>query len=112
MPEACPSDKQCGKVSDGCGGEADCGECPSGLKCIDMKCCKPKKCGDSGVGCNTTDDGCGGPLDCSCSEPLLCDPTGSCCAPLRCVDVCMSGPYDGPDGCGSVIHCAGCQVVQ
>ena len=86
--------------------------CPSGLKCIENQCCKPRKCGDSGVGCNVSDDGCGGPLDCSCSAPLVCDATGSCCAPLSCVDVCKSGPYDGPDGCGNVIHCAGCQVVM
>jgi hypothetical protein len=112
MPSECPGDKQCGTVSDGCGGEAECGDCPDGFGCIDNLCCKPKKCGDPGVGCNTHDDGCGGPLDCSCAAPLLCDTTGSCCAPIQCVDVCQTGAYNGPDGCGNVIHCDGCTMVD
>jgi hypothetical protein len=38
----------------------------------------------------------------------LCDASGSCCAPIRCIDVCQTGPYNGPDGCGNTLHCDAC----
>jgi hypothetical protein len=48
------------------------------------------------------------PLACPCNDPLVCDASGSCCSPIRCIDVCQNGSYDGPDGCGNVIHCDPC----
>ena len=108
VPRGCPASAQCGTLSDGCGGTLDCGDCSGSQRCIDNACCEPIQCSDPGTRCDVTDDGCGQPLDCSCAAPLVCDAAGGCCAPITCVDVCMTGPYQGPDGCGGMLTCADC----
>jgi hypothetical protein len=108
IPAACPGQYECGVTTDGCGGTAPCGSCNGNDVCVNNLCCSPKTCNSPGVGCNTTSDGCGGPLDCDCVSPYVCDATGSCCNPIQCADVCMAGPYNGPDGCGNTIVCEDC----
>ena len=94
VPKSC-ADRglTCGLNSDGCGGQVDCGACPSGQFCGgggyskcgvglaggdggdagDAGSCSPLTCQALGLGCGINNDGCGGTIDCgSC-------PTGQFC---------------------------------
>lgn len=128
--------KQCG--DDGC--EGSCGECGSGLSCVEDQCegdrCEPS-CAEGTCG----DDGCGGTCGpCTggavCVDDKCCLPActgkecgddgcgGSCgdcvapdpfCKDFECVANCTAdcdGKECGDDGCGSACgSCAGCKSV-
>jgi hypothetical protein len=74
-PTTCTAqDKNCGTISDGCGGPLNCGSCAfPGEPCTDNVCgtCVPTSC--AGKACGASDD-CGG--TCSACSPTC--PTGSC----------------------------------
>jgi hypothetical protein len=80
----------CGTASDGCGGQIDCGTCPSGSFCgcmlgpppwklnkcftVAMCCdCCPKTCAQLNYECGPASDGCGDVLECgTCAPPETC----------------------------------------
>ncbi|MFO0679497.1 MAG: hypothetical protein U0169_23425 [Polyangiaceae bacterium] len=111
--------KNCGVLSDGCGGLLDCGECDLGLECgaetanvCGVK-CVPMTCLERLAECGTIDDGCGGTLDCgSCRAGRACGTdalANTCvgegaCRPRTCAEL---GTTHGRqlDGCGGMIDC-------
>jgi endo-1,4-beta-D-glucanase Y len=70
--------KNCGSVSDGCGGTLSCGSCTSPQTCggagtPNVCGCAPATCASLGKNCGSVADGCGGTLSCgSCTSPLTC----------------------------------------
>jgi hypothetical protein len=113
---------QCGPAGDGCGGQLDCGPCPTGQTCggggVPSVCgaptCTKTTCAAQGLQCGPAGDGCGGVLQCgdcpaneicgACGTPGVC---GSCCVPKTCADL---GIHCGPagDGCGGLLQCGAC----
>lgn len=76
--------KNCGKISDGCGGELTCGQCTSPEWCggggVPNVCgqCFPTTCTAAGAQCGTIPDGCGSALRCAtCADPLVCGGSGT-----------------------------------
>jgi hypothetical protein len=70
----------CGNVSDGCGSELWCGDCPPGTECRHSVCaCDPKSCVEAGKNCGMFDTspapGCGTTVYC-----------GECGARQTCID--------------------------
>ncbi len=83
--------KNCGTISDGCGGSLDCGTCAPSETCggggVANVCgvCTPTSCAAQGKNCGTISDGCGGTLDCgTCTAPQTCGGGGT-------ANVCGSG---------------------
>lgn len=118
--EACAgSDVACGIVSDGCGGEFDCGDCASGRTCMAGACVSPsggrkKRCKGHGLagqpcrGSNKKGKKCKCKAGRRCHNKKCCEPKGDgsrhcnadsdCCPGLRCLrrrpdqhKVCVSG---------------------
>jgi len=117
----------CGPAGDGCGGQIDCGPCPTGQSCggggIPSQCGSPQcngvSCQQQNIQCGPAGDGCGGLLDCG-----QC-PTGQTCGGGGQPGVCGSGnctPRDcasqniacGPasNGCGAALDCGQCPAGQ
>lgn len=101
----------CGVLSDGCGGQVDCGSCSPGLACIANQCvaCSPLDCEALGSQCGVASDGCGGQVQCG-----TCD-VGASCVANQCVTcvaaTCeMLGFFCGAaaDGCGGQLSCGEC----
>jgi hypothetical protein len=118
---------QCGPAGNGCGGELDCGTCPSGQICGgggSGKCgapqCTPRTCADQGLQCGPAGDGCGHALDCgTCPAGLTCGGGGHpgicgnnpVCTPVSCsTQSIQCGPAG--DGCGNAIDCGTCPTGQ
>jgi hypothetical protein len=77
----------CGTIDDGCGGNLDCGACPTGKECSPdtSSCCQPWSCAQIGVSCGKAFDGCGFDLDCGgCPSGADCI-YGRCCGPSQAV---------------------------
>ncbi len=115
-PQTCSDvGASCGQISDGCGGTAQCGPCPTGTVCINNQCsggCEPLTCADAGANCGTISDGCGSTVDCGvCPTGTTCGGGGTpnvCdCQPLTCSD---HGAECGTvsDGCGGTLDCGVC----
>ncbi len=103
--------KDCGTVSDGCGGTLDCGTCGPGQVCTSNVCCTPTTCGALGKDCGTVSDGCGGTLTCgTCGTGQVCA-SNLCCTPTTCGAL---GKNCGtiPDGCGGTLTCGACGSGQ
>src|SRR5258705_13690709 len=117
-PTTCAAQgKNCGKISDGCGGMLDCGNCmTAGETCggggTTNVCgvCMKKTC--TANNCGLVGDGCGGTLDCGfpCDGDagMLCY-AERCCTPKTCVAGVSCGDYS--DGCGGMLHCGGCDPL-
>jgi hypothetical protein len=82
-PTTCAAQgKNCGSISDGCGGTLPCGSCTSPQTCggggVANVCgggssCTPTTCAAQGKNCGSISDGCGGTLTCgSCTSPQTC----------------------------------------
>jgi len=105
--------KNCGTISDGCGGILDCGACAGGNTCTNNVCtCVPTTCAAQGKNCGTISNGCGSQLNCgSCVSPQTCGGGGTTnvcgCTPTTCA---AHGSNCGtiPNGCGSTLSCGTC----
>jgi peptidoglycan/xylan/chitin deacetylase (PgdA/CDA1 family) len=92
-PTTCSAQgKNCGSISDGCGGTLNCGACPSGQTCSSANVCQvsctPTTCSAQGKNCGSISDGCGGTLNCgacasgqTCSSANVCQASGGTCNP-------------------------------
>jgi hypothetical protein len=112
---------QCGFITDGCGGQVDCGGCDAGTSCgargIGNVCDPPEypdECIAANRNCGPYTSACGGPtLDCgTCTAPDVCSPNGRCgppCTPTACTDMMLMGKCGTAinDGCQGTITC-GC----
>ncbi len=76
----------CGPAGNGCGGEIQCGTCPSGEACgaggNPGKCgptgCAPQTCAAQNINCGPAGDGCGGTIQCgTCTAPATCGGGGT-----------------------------------
>jgi hypothetical protein len=90
--------KNCGSISDGCGGTLACGACSGSQTCggsgVGNLCggsCTPSTCAALGKNCGSVPDGCGGTLSCGgCSGSQTCGGSGvanvcgSGCVPTTC----------------------------
>ncbi len=117
--------KNCGAISDGCGGTLDCGACAAPQTCggrgFPNVCgtpCTPTTCAALGKNCGILSNGCGGTLSCgTCTAPSSCggggvaNVCGSGCAPTTCA---AQGKNCGalPDGCGGTLACGTCPAPQ
>ncbi|MFL5321606.1 MAG: hypothetical protein ACJ790_18225 [Myxococcaceae bacterium] len=122
--------KNCGTVSDGCGGTLDCGACSGKASCggggVTNVCgCTPipeaSVCADAGIGCGSFffSDGCNPPKTISCGgcgSGQTCN-AGSCCTPETGIQVCAEhnitcGTPTLVDRCGQhrTINCGGCDA--
>ena len=93
VPDSCQSlARECGTLSDGCGGSLSCGSCQSGFSCNSGTCvqnpvtpapppaCVPDSCQSLARECGTLSDGCGGSLYCGgCGSGFSCN-SGTCVA--------------------------------
>lgn len=130
-PKTCAQlGKNCGPVTDGCGGVVDCGACKKGELCgivehnictAPASLCKPlaKAAACSGKQCGYTTDGCGGMIECgSCAKGTACglnkafecgaqpvSSTTSC--PAKIASCASVGAQCGKigNGCGGLIDC-------
>ena len=73
--------KNCGPVSDGCGGVLECGACGSGQRCgggggpnvCGYGACTPASCAEQGKDCGSVSDGCGNMVVCgTCGAGQVC----------------------------------------
>src|SRR5204863_6040610 len=80
-PTTCAAQgKNCGTISNGCGGTLTCGSCTAPQTCggggVANLCgggCTPTTCAAQGKNCGTIADGCGGTLTCgACTAPQTC----------------------------------------
>jgi len=134
VPATCASlGRNCGTVSDGCGGTLTCGNynggCQTGYTCQTDRgfCvqnpCVPATCASLGRNCGTVSDGCGGTLTCGnynggCQTGYTCQTDRGFCVQNPCVPAtCASlGRNCGTvsDGCGGTLTCGnyngGCQT--
>ncbi|MBN1654972.1 MAG: hypothetical protein JXA30_14480 [Deltaproteobacteria bacterium] len=105
---------ECGTVSNGCQGLADCGECPEGLGCgimgVANRCSEEEpavECIAANRECGILTSVCGDSIDCGeCPEGQICRDNGTCgppCEPNTCAD-------DYTDQCGSQLD-DGCEGV-
>ena len=136
-PKTCVTagNKNCGPVSDTCGGVLNCGTCtapqvcggagvPSVCGVVPPAACTPKTCAMLGKNCGPVSDGCGGVLSCgTCTAPQTCGgamvpsvcatpvPPGGPCVPKTCA---TAGKNCGPvsDTCGGVLACGNCTAPQ
>ncbi len=120
---AAESGVQCGRISNGCGGLADCGDCPEGEACgirgVANRCSeqeRPLECIAAGRECGTIDSACGGTVYCGdCPEGEVCNPNGKCgqpCLPRSCdTDYADQCGTQLDDGCEGVLNC-GCGAGQ
>ncbi len=109
--------KDCGSISDGCGGTLGCGSCTAPQTCggggtANVCGCTPTSCAAEDKNCGSISDGCGGSLDCStCASPDTCSGGGTpnvCgCAPDTCASLGVQCGAVG-DGCGGLLDCGGC----
>src|SRR5262249_31185997 len=85
-PTTCAAQgKNCGTISDGCGGTLTCGACTAPQTCggggVANVCgggCTPTTCAAQGKNCGTISDGCGGTLTCgACTAPQTCGGGGT-----------------------------------
>lgn len=120
--EACLS-RECGEVTDGCGGKYVCGMCPVPQTCgggIEAwKCgCTPysKSTACVNIECGIVPDGCGRTIACddTCVRPKTCggagEPNKCGCTPKTPAEVC--GTFECgkvSDGCGGLVACGTCQ---
>ncbi len=127
VPTTCEAQgKNCGIISDHCGGTLQCGGCASGESCgggggpnvCGPAQCQPLSCRGEGKNCGVISDGCGGVLECgSCSDPELCGGGGSAnvcgiqCIPLTC-ETRGSNCGTVSDGCGGQLECGGCSLGE
>ncbi len=121
--------KNCGTISDGCGGNLNCGNCTSPETCggggtanVCGGGCTPTTCAAEGKNCGTISDGCGGNLNCgSCTSPETCGGGGTAnvcgtCAAETDTAFCtrlgaQCGSLSGTDNCGNprtVTSCGSC----
>jgi hypothetical protein len=105
---------ECGYVTNGCGGLANCGGCPNGQRCGTRGVanrCEPEEtsveCLVLGQNCGTLQSACGNTVSCgTCSGTDVCNANGVC-GP-RCVpQTCASADYQGKCGVGLDDGCAG-----
>jgi len=116
--------KNCGTISDGCGGALDCGSCTAPQTCggggtANVCGCSPTTCAVQAKNCGTIADGCGGTLTCgSCTAPQTCGGGGTAnvcgngtCTPKTCTQL---GKNCGQvsDGCGGLLNCGTCTAPQ
>jgi len=92
VPDTCQSlGRECGGVSNGCGGSLSCGSCQSGYSCTAGDCikdpvskppssCVPDTCQSLDRQCGTVSNGCGGTLNCGGCSSGYCD-GGDCVQP-------------------------------
>jgi len=81
-PTTCAAQgKNCGSISNGCGGTLACGTCTAPQTCggggvanvCGAAACTPTTCAAQGKNCGTISDGCGGTLTCgACTAPQTC----------------------------------------
>ncbi|MBM4783737.1 MAG: hypothetical protein GQE15_39210, partial [Archangiaceae bacterium] len=128
LPRTCVGEqKNCGQISDGCGGMLDCGRCEiSGETCggsgIANRCgvgaCTPTTCTAQGKNCGQIPDGCSNVLECgtcqgtqTCGGGGMANVCGNGCTPTTCA---AQGKNCGqiPDGCGRMIPCGNCMGTQ
>jgi hypothetical protein len=123
----------CGPAGDGCGGQLNCGTCPTDQTCggggVPSQCgypdggaCPPKTCQQQNVSCGPAGDGCGNLIQCgTCPSGQTCGGggvPGQCgaseagsCVPLTCRQLGIScGPAG--DGCGGLLQCGTCTAPQ
>jgi hypothetical protein len=107
---ACPAGKNCGSISNGCGGTLNCGTCTSPDTCggggtanvCGHPACVPTTCAAQGKNCDTISDGCGGTLKCA---------SWSAAPGSGCVDGWTTCAAQGKncgtiaDGCGGTLDC-------
>ncbi len=128
VPATCMSlGKNCGTLSDGCGGTLSCGTCEvSGESCggagtanvCGPGTCNPKSCTDLGANCGQPSDGCGALLSCG-----SCTAAGDTCGGGGTAFVCGQGACVAKscgqlgfncgmhgDGCSGTVDCGGCAV--
>jgi chitodextrinase len=88
-PTTCSAQgKNCGSISNGCGGTLGCGSCTSPAVCggagVANVCgtsCTPTTCSAQGKNCGSISDGCGGTLSCgSCTTTQVCSTSNTCVA--------------------------------
>ncbi len=129
VPATCASlGRNCGTVSDGCGGTLTCGNynggCQTGYTCQTDRgfCvqnpCVPATCASLGRNCGTVSDGCGGTLTCGnynggCQTGYTCQTNGTC-TKNPCTDTCESLGYQCGDKtiCGEIVNCGSCVYPQ
>ena len=112
--------KDCGVITDNCGGIVDCGGCPAGQACgvrgVANQCSPaedPLECQLAGKNCGQIDSACGGKVDCGiCPAGQVCNSNNICgpaCAPKDCTDPAYNGKCGSQldDGCLGKINC-GC----
>ncbi len=118
-----PSGVECGYISNGCGGLANCGDCPMGQKCgtrgVANKCEAEEtsvECLVLGQNCGTVQSACGGTASCgTCTGTNVCNK--GVCGPQCTAKTCSSADYQGKcgtnldNGCGGTITC-GCAGGQ
>src|SRR5207247_1290616 len=83
-PTTCAAQgKNCGTISNGCGGTLTCGACTAPQTCggggVANVCgtCTPTTCAAQGKNCGAISDGCGGTLTCgACTTPQTCGGAG------------------------------------
>lgn len=123
-PKTCVGEgKQCGSISNGCGGTVQCGDCADTHSCSDQNKCEPKceplSCGELLADCGSVDDGCGRTIHCgvcpygqSCGAggiPNACG-GGALCEPYTCEKMGFTcGRFS--DSCGGVLDCGPCGAV-
>ncbi len=113
------SGRNCGTVSDNCGGTASCGSCTSPETCggggtTGICGCTPSP-DCTGMNCGMVADGCGSMVSCgSCTLPETCGGGGSTgvCGCTPSAD--CSGMDCGmvADGCGSMVSCGSCTLPE
>jgi hypothetical protein len=125
--KACEGGRNCGSVSDGCGGAHECGALPcatgfcggGGANVCGTNPCTPLSptaaCGTKN--CGVVADGCGGTVSCgTCTSPLTCGGGGTpnkCGSPMctpKTIGVACNNLNCGwvSDGCGGAINCGTC----
>ena len=98
--------KDCGIITDNCGGVIDCGGCPAGEGCgirgVANQCSpaeEPLECMQAGKNCGQIDSLCGGKVDCgTCPVGQVCNSNNVCgpaCTPKDCTDPAYAS------GCGT-----------
>jgi hypothetical protein len=116
--------KNCGSLSDGCGGTLDCGACTAPQTCggggtANVCGCTPTTCAAAGANCGSISNGCGGTIDCgSCTAPQTCGGGGTAnvcggatCTPTTCA---AAGANCGSiaNGCGGMLDCGSCAAPE
>ncbi len=118
-PTTCAAlQKNCGQVSDGCGGTLACGTCAGAETCggtgLANVCgpgtCMPATCMSAGADCGTLSDGCAAQLNCGgCPSGSFCNGANECggCMPTTCAAL-QKNCGAVADGCGGMLSCGTC----